>query len=98
MGGGGCRLEETSPQGGLRAIGDVGRQGEGGYPKKQKIGETSFMDGPLLFQTISSVILQIQAVLIVDFVLYMPEIMISVAGNIRQLTTTSVAFLHNNRK
>ena len=46
-GGGGCRLEETSPQGGLRAIGDVGRQGEGGYPKKQKIGETSFMDGPL---------------------------------------------------
>ena len=27
--------------------GDVGRQGEGGYPKKWKIGETSFMDGPL---------------------------------------------------
>ena len=43
--GGLISLEETSPQGGLRAIGDVGRQGEGGYPKKQKIGETSFMDG-----------------------------------------------------
>ena len=27
--------------------GDVGRQGEGGYPKKRKIGKTSFMDGPL---------------------------------------------------
>ena len=34
----------------LRAIGDVGRQGEegeGGYPDKQKIGKASFMDGPL---------------------------------------------------
>ena len=46
-GGGWCRLGETSPQRGLRAIGDVGRQGEGEYPKKRKIGETSFMDGPL---------------------------------------------------
>ena len=44
-------LGETSPQRGLRAIGDVGRQGEGGYPKKRKIGETSFMDGLLLKDT-----------------------------------------------
>ena len=31
----------------LRAKGDVGRQGEGGYPQKARFGETSFMDGPL---------------------------------------------------
>ena len=31
----------------LRAKGDVRRQGEGGYPKNLKFGETSFMDGPL---------------------------------------------------
>ena len=37
---------ETSPQGGLRAKGDMKRQGEGGYPKNQRFGETSFMDGP----------------------------------------------------
>ena len=32
---------------GLRAKGDVRRQGEGGYPKKWNFGETSFLDGPL---------------------------------------------------
>ena len=40
-------LGETYPQVGLRAKGDVRRQGEGEYPKNQKFGETSFMDGPL---------------------------------------------------
>ena len=35
------------PQGDNEDKGDVGRQGEGGYPKKRKIAETSFMDGPL---------------------------------------------------
>ena len=34
-------------RGGDLGKGDVGRQGEGGYPRKWKIGETSFMDGPL---------------------------------------------------
>ena len=33
---------------GHRAIGDMGRQGEGGYPNLLKIGLTSFMDGPYL--------------------------------------------------
>ena len=33
---------------GHRAIGDRGRQGEGGYPNLLKIGLTSFMDGPYL--------------------------------------------------
>ena len=42
LGGGGIGV---SPRG-LGTIGDVRRQGEGGYLKKWKIGETSFMDGP----------------------------------------------------
>ena len=29
-----------------RSLVDLGRQGEGGYPKNLKFGETSFMDGP----------------------------------------------------
>ena len=33
-GAGGVSLGETRPKGGLRAKGDVRRQGEGGYPKK----------------------------------------------------------------
>ena len=40
-----------SPQGGLRAKGDMKRQGEGGYPKNQRFGETSFMDGPCIKMT-----------------------------------------------
>ena len=44
--GGGLRLGETSLQGSRGDKGDVGRQGEGGYPKKTKNGEMSFMDGP----------------------------------------------------
>ena len=48
MRGGGFSFGETSPQGGLRAKGDVRRQGEGGYPKYQKFEETPFMDGPLV--------------------------------------------------
>ena len=31
-----------------RSLVDLRRQGEGGYPKKLKFGETSFMDGPLV--------------------------------------------------
>ena len=30
-----------------RLLVDLRRQGEGGYPKNLKFGETSFMDGPL---------------------------------------------------
>ena len=30
-----------------RSLVDLGRQGEGGYPKNLKFGETSSMDGPL---------------------------------------------------
>ena len=29
-----------------RSLVDLGRQGEGGYPKNPKFGDTSFMDGP----------------------------------------------------
>ena len=29
-----------------RSTVDLGRQGEGGYPKNLEFGETSFMDGP----------------------------------------------------
>ena len=47
MGVRGVSVGETSPKGGFRGKGDERRQGEGGYPKKRKIGETSFMDGPL---------------------------------------------------
>ena len=34
-----------------RLLVDLRRQGEGGYPKNLKFGETSFMDGPLLQDT-----------------------------------------------
>jgi len=42
---GGLGLRRRLPKG-FRVIGDMGRQGEGGYPEKWEIGETSFMDGP----------------------------------------------------
>ena len=32
---------------------DLGRQGEGGYPKNQKIEKISFMDGPQLWQLVT---------------------------------------------
>ena len=32
-----------------RLLVDLRRQGEGGYPKNLKFGETSFMDGPLTY-------------------------------------------------
>ena len=49
--------------GGHSAIGDVGRQGEGGYPKIQKIGETSFMDGPLYTSKESPITCRLKAIL-----------------------------------
>ena len=41
------RVGTTSTQGPNRARDEMRRQGVGGYPKKWKIGATSFMDGPL---------------------------------------------------
>ena len=39
-------LEQRLPKG-YRARGDLGRHGEGGYPKILIIGTNPFMDGPL---------------------------------------------------
>ena len=51
----GPSIKDVSPKGGgtknaqkgdVHYLVDLRRQGEGGYPKNLKFGETSFMDGP----------------------------------------------------